>query len=57
MSHELMGHEPIQVNGIFIPAGILQAPFYSASQDVARNYGSVGCICGNDEFTGMKFRV
>jgi putative endopeptidase len=42
-----------KVNGIFIPAGILQAPFYSATQAVARNYGSVGCICGHEMTHGF----
>ena len=28
-----------KVNGIFIPAGILQQPFYARDQPVARNYG------------------
>jgi len=41
------------VNGIFIPAGILQAPFYSPTQAVARNYGSVGCICGHEMTHGF----
>ena len=29
-----------KVNGIFIPAGILQTPFYSPTQAEARNYGT-----------------
>ena len=42
-----------KVNGIFIPAGILQPPFYSPTQAVARNYGSVGCICGHEMTHGF----
>eukprot|EP00802_Teleaulax_amphioxeia_P007277 Tamp_07283.p1 GENE.Tamp_07283~~Tamp_07283.p1 ORF type:complete len:799 (+),score=165.87 Tamp_07283:72-2399(+) len=42
-----------KVNGIFIPAGILQSPFYSPTQAEARNYGSVGCICGHEMTHGF----
>jgi len=42
-----------KVNGIFIPAGILQPPFYSPEQAVARNYGSVGAICGHEMSHGF----
>jgi len=42
-----------KVNGIFIPAGILQPPFYSPDQAVARNYGSVGAICGHEMSHGF----
>jgi len=42
-----------QVNGIFIPAGILQPPFYDEHQAVARNYGSVGAICGHEMTHGF----
>jgi len=42
-----------KVNGIFIPAGILQPPFYSPAQAVARNYGSVGAICGHEMTHGF----
>mmetsp|Transcript_62050 Transcript_62050/g.146302 ORF Transcript_62050/g.146302 Transcript_62050/m.146302 type:complete len:742 (+) Transcript_62050:56-2281(+) len=42
-----------KVNGIFIPAGILQPPFYSQTQAVARNYGSVGAICGHEMTHGF----
>ncbi|EKX34371.1 hypothetical protein GUITHDRAFT_55341, partial [Guillardia theta CCMP2712] len=42
-----------KVNGIFIPAGILQPPFYSPTQAIARNYGSVGSICGHEMTHGF----
>jgi len=42
-----------KVNGIFIPAGILQPPFYSPHQALARNYGSVGAICGHEMTHGF----
>ena len=42
-----------KVNGIFIPAGILQQPFYSPKQQIARNYGSVGAICGHEMTHGF----
>uniref|UniRef100_A0A7S0VEH4 Endothelin-converting enzyme 1 n=1 Tax=Hemiselmis tepida TaxID=464990 RepID=A0A7S0VEH4_9CRYP len=42
-----------KVNGIFIPAGILQPPFYSPEQATARNYGSVGAICGHEMSHGF----
>jgi putative endopeptidase len=42
-----------KVNGIFIPAGILQPHFYSPSQAPARNYGSVGAICGHEMTHGF----
>jgi hypothetical protein len=29
-------------NGIFVPAGILQKPFFSATYRAARNYGAIG---------------
>ena len=34
-------------NGLFIPAGILQGPFFDSASPVARNYGSIGCILGH----------
>jgi hypothetical protein len=29
-------------NGIFVPAGILQKPFFSPEYDAARNFGALG---------------
>ena len=42
-----------KVNGVFIPAGILQDPFFSETQAKARNYGSVGAICGHEMTHGF----
>ena len=42
-----------KVNGIFIPAGILQRPFYARDQPAARNYGSIGAICGHEMTHGF----
>mmetsp|Transcript_38005 Transcript_38005/g.86576 ORF Transcript_38005/g.86576 Transcript_38005/m.86576 type:complete len:752 (-) Transcript_38005:59-2314(-) len=42
-----------KVNGIFIPAGILQPHFYAPAQAPARNYGSVGAICGHEMTHGF----
>ncbi|KAJ1492675.1 hypothetical protein T484DRAFT_1930886 [Baffinella frigidus] len=39
-----------QVNGVFVPGGLLQEPFFSSKYPDARNYGSVGCVLGH-EFT------
>jgi len=39
-----------QVNGVFVPGGLLQEPFFSSSYPDARNYGSVGCVLAH-EFT------
>lgn len=35
-------------NGLWIPAGILQSPFFDANHSVARNYGSIGCILAHE---------
>ena len=37
-----------QVNGVFLPAGLLQRPFFSAAYPPARNYGSVGAVMGHE---------
>ena len=37
-----------QMNNINFPAGILQAPFYSASAPDAMNYGAVGAVVGHE---------
>ena len=34
-------------NGLFVPAGILQKPFFAADYDAARNYGALGAILGS----------
>jgi putative endopeptidase len=37
-----------QVNGVFLPAGLLQEPFFSSSFPDARNYGSVGAVMAHE---------
>ena len=37
-----------QVNGVFLPAGLLQKPFFSSSYPEAPNYGSVGAVMGHE---------
>ncbi|KAJ1480614.1 hypothetical protein T484DRAFT_1810193, partial [Baffinella frigidus] len=44
---------PVEVIGIFIPAGILQPHFHAPAQAPARNYGSVGAICGHEMTHGF----
>jgi len=39
-----------QVNGVFVPAGLLQKPLFDSSYPAARNYGAVGAVLGH-EFT------
>ncbi|KAJ1478691.1 hypothetical protein T484DRAFT_1904111, partial [Baffinella frigidus] len=45
-------YSPI-VNGLFVPAGIIQKPFYSEAYHDARNYGSLGTICGHEMTHGF----
>jgi putative endopeptidase len=35
-------------NGLWIPAGILQSPFFDSRNEDARNYGSIGAILGHE---------
>ena len=35
-------------NGLFVPAGILQKPFFSPEYDAARNYGALGTMLGHE---------
>lgn len=35
-------------NGLFVPAGILQRPFFSRGYPDARNYGSLGGVIGHE---------
>jgi len=37
-----------QVNGVFLPAGLLQEPFFAASYPDSRNYGSVGAVMAHE---------
>jgi len=55
------GSTPLEVNafygpksnGLWIPAGILQAPFFDANNADAQNYGSVGTILGHEMSHGF----
>jgi len=41
------------VNGLWVPAGIIQKPFYSEEFDQARNFGALGTICGHEMTHGF----
>jgi putative endopeptidase len=41
-------YEDAQGNTINFPAGILQPPFFDASQDDAVNYGAIGAVIGHE---------
>jgi len=40
-------------NGLWIPAGILQSPFFDAANSDARNYGSIGSVLGHEMSHGF----
>jgi len=44
-------------NGIFVPAGILQKPFFSTTYRSARNYGAIGTILGHEMTHGFDDQV
>ena len=44
-------------NGIFVPAGILQKPFFSTNYRAARNYGAIGTILGHEMTHGFDDQV
>jgi predicted metalloendopeptidase len=43
------------VNALFIPAAILNPPFFDKSYSVARNFGAVGWIVGHEVRTSSQF--
>jgi len=42
-----------KVNGLFIPAAVLDKPFFSPEYDEARNYGSIGAVLGHEMTHGF----
>jgi len=42
-----------KVNGLFIPAAVLNKPFFSPSYPSARNYGSIGAVLGHEMTHGF----
>ena len=46
-------YEDPQMNTINFPAGILQPPYFEASQDDAVNYGAVGAVIGHETIHGF----
>ena len=40
-------------NGLWIPAGILQSPFFDSNNGDARNYGSLGMVLGHEMTHGF----
>jgi putative endopeptidase len=46
-------YEDPQNNTINFPAGILQPPYFEASQDAAVNYGAIGAVIGHETIHGF----
>ena len=48
LPHEINAYYSPQYNEIVFPCGILQEPFYSSSQEMAKNFGGIGTIIGHE---------
>ena len=46
--HEINAYYSPSYNEIVFPCGILEAPFFSLDQDMACNFGGIGCIIGHE---------
>lgn len=46
--HEINAYYSPSYNEIVFPSGILMQPFFSIEQDVACNFGGIGCIIGHE---------
>ena len=47
-AHDINAYYSPTMNEIVFPAGILQEPFYSASQSLAENLGGIGAVIGHE---------
>ena len=46
--HEINAYYSPSYNEIVFPCGILVEPFFSLTQDIACNFGAIGCIIGHE---------
>ena len=46
--HEINAYYSPSYNEIVFPCGILMEPFFSIEQDIACNFGGIGCIIGHE---------
>ena len=47
-AHQVNAYYSPSLNDIVFPAGILQEPFFSKSQDIASNFGGFGMVIGHE---------
>uniref|UniRef100_A0A6C0J6C1 Peptidase M13 C-terminal domain-containing protein n=1 Tax=viral metagenome TaxID=1070528 RepID=A0A6C0J6C1_9ZZZZ len=52
-SHEVNAYYSPQLNEIVFPAGILQYPFYSSTNNIGLNFGGIGCVIGHEIIHGF----